>query len=266
MKKPPCSRHKSGPAFTLIELLVVIGIIALLASMILPAIHTIKIREQVSRTRLQVGMIASAIQNYESDYGRLPFSTDAMNAAAGASEDFTFGGTFKTPGGATFEVAGPSAVSTKYKASNAEIMAILFDMEKYQNGQPTVNVGHVKNPKRNNGYLAAHFVSDTVSPGIGSDGVYRDLWGNPYVITLDLNNDGKTRDAFYRTRSISQITSGKPVGYFGLFNSFDTPAGNGDHYECNSPVTVWSAGPDQMINPNDPANAGANKDNILSWK
>ena len=142
----------------------------------------------------------------------------------------------------------PSAGLHEGLASNAEIMAILFDLEKYPNGQPTVNVGHVKNPQRNIGYLAAYFVSDTVSPGIGSDGVYRDPWGDPYIITIDLNNDGKTRDAFYRARSVSQIASGAPAGYFGSFNSYDSPAGNGDHYECNSPVMVWSAGPDQMIN------------------
>ncbi len=29
---------------------------------------------------------------------------------------------------------------------------------------------------------------------------------------------------------------------------------------------VWSAGPDGKIDPGSPANQGANKDNILSWK
>jgi hypothetical protein len=37
-------------------------------------------------------------------------------------------------------------------------------------------------------------------------------------------------------------------------------------YEANEPVMVWSAGPDKMIDPTKPANAGVNKDNILSWK
>ena len=48
---------------------------------------------------------------------------------------------------------------------------------------------------------------------------------------------------------------------------------SGKHvFEANSPVMVWSAGPDKMIDPNigggaaGKANRGANKDNILSWK
>ena len=38
-------------------------------------------------------------------------------------------------------------------------------------------------------------------------------------------------------------------------------------FEANSPVMVWSAGPDKMIDSEQPRpTKGANKDNILSWK
>src|SRR5436190_19118350 len=208
MKKTPYPLTKTALGFTLIELLVVIAIIAILAALLFPAIRMVKVKTMIRTAQIEMAMIGNGIQRYESDYGRLPCSAEAVTAAVGTAEDFTFGGVFLTPGGAPLEVSGPSAVSAKYKASNAEIMAILLDWEKYPNNQPTVNVGHVKNPQRNSGYLNAKFVSDTVSPGIGSDGVYRDPWGNPYVISIDLNNDGKTRDAFYRVRSVSQMSSG----------------------------------------------------------
>jgi hypothetical protein len=38
---------------------------------------------------------------------------------------------------------------------------------------------------------------DTNSPGVGTDLVYRDPWGNPYIITMDLNYDEMCKDAFY---------------------------------------------------------------------
>ena len=41
--------------------------------------------------------------------------------------------------------------------------------------------------------------------------------------------------------------------------------GNGNYFEINSPVAVWSPGPDKMVD-HLRADRGANKDNILSWK
>ena len=90
-----------------------------------------------------------------------------------------------------------------------------------------------------------------------------DPWGNPYIITFDINYDEKTRDSFYRLARISQ--SAGAAGLNGLANS--TPANpNGDFFDCGNKVMVWSAGPDKLIDPNGKANVGVNKDNVLSWK
>src|SRR5262245_58624442 len=75
-------------AFTLIELLVVIGIIALLASLIFPTVMIMKDRAKSTLARTQEGNIVMGIHAYETDYGRLPCSSDAMNAAVSADEDF----------------------------------------------------------------------------------------------------------------------------------------------------------------------------------
>src|SRR5439155_17304121 len=91
----------------------------------------------------------------------------------------------------------------EYQTNNSEVMAVLLDLEKYGNGIDTINKDHVKNPQKRK-FLNATLVGDTMSPGIGLDGVYRDPWGNPYIITLDLNNDEKARDAFYRTQAVSE--------------------------------------------------------------
>jgi hypothetical protein len=142
-------------------------------------------------------------------------------------------------------------------------MAILLDLERYPNGIQTVNIGHQKNPKKVH-YLSATMVSDTNSPGIGSDGVYRDPWGDPYIITMDLNNDEKARDGFYRDPNVSADPTDNNSVKRGLNGLIPLP--NGLTYEVNAPVMVWSAGPDKMIDPKDKADRGANKDNVVSWK
>jgi hypothetical protein len=81
------------------------------------------------------------------------------------------------------------------------------------------------------------------------------------VITLDLDGNKRCRDAFYSTK-VSQIAPGQSQGYNGLTD-------NGDGYfELDGPVMIWSAGPDGKYDdsPGAKANAGSNKDNILSWQ
>jgi hypothetical protein len=192
-----------------------------------------------------------------------------MNAAAARQEDFTFGTfnsgqQFKTPTGSTDILASDATGSPlAYQANNSEIIAVLLDLETYPStGLPTINQGHIKNPQRG-AMLNATRVSDTTSSGVGSDLVYRDPWGNPYIITLDLNYNEKVRDRFYGLQTVSQKNA--QVGFFGLNNSVD-PNGGGNHFEAGAHVMIWSAGPDKTVDLNNKANVGANKDNILSWK
>ncbi len=251
-------------AFTLVELLVVIGIIAVLAAMLLPAISSVKRRVEINKARLEIGQIENGIHTYEADSSRLPVSRDAINASAQSGGDFTYGtsglGPLKTPG-STADVLTPRST---VQANNSEVMAVLLDLETYGNGAFTINRDHVKNTQRAK-YLLAKMVSDTRSPGVGLDGVYRDPWGNPYVITLDLNNDEKCRDSFYSAPAVSADPSNPNRGLNGLIRTAATIPG-GPFFEANAPLMVWSAGPDKMVEPGKPANLGANKDNVLSWK
>jgi hypothetical protein len=129
----------------------------------------------------------------------------------------------------------------------------------------TVNFGHLKNTLQDKA-LNASMSGDQTSAGVGTDLVFRDPWGEPYIITLDLNGDGKTRDPFYRTPNVSADTASPSQGINGLIKS---PAGN--FFEVNQEVIVWSAGKDKQVDPNPSnvpagkANVGANKNNIISW-
>ena len=127
-----------------------------------------------------------------------------------------------------------------------------------------VNINHVKNPKQTK-FLNAHMSGDTISPGVGLDSVYRDPWGNPYVISMDLNYDGMCQDVFYCLQKVSlPVGTTGTTGLNSLVGSSDP--NNRDSFQYRGTVMVWSAGPDGKIDSIHAANQGVNKDNVLSWK
>lgn len=253
-------------AFTLIELLVVIAIIAILAAMLLPALAKVKTIAKIKKARQEISNIESAIAAYESAYSRWPASTNAQYAALGGGreEDFTYGtilpdNTVLTgqEGQALDRIEIERPQSLPYKNVNSELIAILMDIESYPiDDSDTVNKNHVKNPKKIP-FLNGAMVADNTLPGVGPDLVYRDPWGNPYIITLDLNYDGNARDGIYRR---DQVSVG---GGNGLIKQPGSPAHT---WELHGPIMVWSAGPDGRINPTLAADRNENEDNVLSWK
>src|SRR5215469_7869129 len=142
--KTPNSSFRT--AFTLIELLVVISIIGILAAMLLPAISGAKKRAQITKAKLEMGQIVTAIQQYETAYGRFPAFKDQMTAAGnstgtGGAQDFTFGTyqvmdasgnafTFKNQAGAQQRVEANDNGLISFsngQTNNSQIMAMLLD-------------------------------------------------------------------------------------------------------------------------------------------
>ncbi len=253
-------RHRAG--FTLVELLVVIAIIAILASMLLTVLAAAKKHALVVLAQTQISGIVTAIEGYDSAYGRFPVSSGVQNAAG--TNDFTYGGSLFSNNIVPLGTLPASSFSL-YTTNNSEVIAILMDITNYPNGSgATANANYQKNPQQTI-FLNAKMVGDTNTwPGVGPDLVYRDPWGNPYVITMDLNYDEQCKDAFYSLSAVSgpNQTSANP-GLNGLVNPDTT---QNDNFQYHGKVMVWSAGPNGKIDNLDPATDHENKDNVLSWK
>jgi prepilin-type N-terminal cleavage/methylation domain-containing protein len=254
---PGSHRHRAG--FTLVELLTVIAIIGVLAAMVLTAMAGVRNKAKKVKAQLEMSQLVLAIQHYDSTYGRFPVS-DAAQAAANANAnppnpaqqngDFTFGGI----------IGGISVFTPNYQVTNDQVVAILMNLTNYPNtSNPTVNTNYMKNPQQQI-FLNAKMSGWNPStggqpePGVGTDLVYRDPWGNPYIITMDLNYDEICEDAFYKSTTVA-------AG--GLNGLVQAPDGN---YADRGKVMVWSAGPDGKIDSGVAGNQGVNKDNVLSWK
>jgi prepilin-type N-terminal cleavage/methylation domain-containing protein len=234
----PTSQFFKARAFTLIELLMVIAIIGILASLSLVVINRVREQGRIAEAKREINALKIAVLEYYSDTGRYPVS-DAVVSVAGKS-DYTYNGAI----------------------DNSEVMAVLVNRERYMDGTPTINFSHLKNLKQKF-YLSVPMADATNMPGLGPELVFRDPWGNPYIISFDLNYDGNCRDDFY-CRSLVSKDSGA-TGFNGLLNPSDA-TGASDDFQYRGGVMIWSMGPDRRMDPKSPANVAPNRDNILSWK
>jgi type II secretory pathway pseudopilin PulG len=227
---------------TVTMLVVVAGVAVFPAAFMLT--HPVENRPRAFEARAQMQHLENAIIEYKEEFGHLPIPANLLNLN---SNDFTFG-TWNT----SLSALGITN-ATGSQANNSAIIAILLA---WTNCPDFLHV------------TSARYKF----PGVGADGVLRDPWGNPYIVTLDLNGDNRCRDTFYRLASVSEQDS-SAQGLNGLTRRASLPGQSSearDSFEARGIVMAWSLGPDGKADRSKKANVGVNKDNIVmiveSWR
>jgi prepilin-type N-terminal cleavage/methylation domain-containing protein len=175
--------HRSG--FTLIELLTVIGIIAVLMTLLFPAVNAVKENARRMEAKNMCMQIVTAVKQYYQEYGKFPpVDADPTQPSTPVGQDTILG--------------DPETMSAA-KLPNNYLFNTLRAIDKTPNDMNKYNprkviffeskaVASVSGSKPRGGFYDR---STTNTPSPAEEGALFDPWGHQYGVIMDTNYDNR---------------------------------------------------------------------------
>ena len=166
--------------FTLVEMLVVIVVIAILAGIAFPVIGGMNRKGKETKARAEINAIVTAIKQYETDYGTLPYLLP--------SDTPTYENTIKKD----FFITSMDNHDNYHKQYD-EIMEILMNLrpDGHEFDSSHERLGNLKNKRYLDPPTKKVTPIDGTSSSLKSGYYFLDPWGRRYNIALDIGYDGK---------------------------------------------------------------------------
>lgn len=232
--------------FTLVEMLTVVAIIGILAGLIIPTVVIAQRRGRETQAKSDISGIMTALKQLKSDYNRCLAQSGNKYHAGGVSASSSQTSTFSCSVGHS-----PSQSHTVIRVDGDLYDALIAELSAPKNGGLSSDMKKLVN-KRKKVYLdpkngfnpTANYNTDA-----NKENLWRDPWGNPYVIYIGVDADHQMKMA---ASNSSVIATGIAVYSFG-------PNGEDDG-GCNSSLDACIS----SVSGNGSSNH-KNHDDIASW-
>lgn len=232
-------------AFTLIELLTVIGIIAVLMTLLFPAVNAVKENARRMEAKNMCMQIVAAVKHYYQEYGKFPPVEEG--AASGAQNPAQQKDTVVGDPVMNAQVANNTLFHTLRAIAKAPNTEHQFNRRRviFFESKAVANASSGSKPR--GGFYDRG--QDGGSPPPEQDGALFDPWGHQYGVVMDSNYDNR-------------------IDIVGFYTDFAGAEENGG-LAPRQTVGAFSMGKDETLGKRNSRSfkaGGENSDDIISWQ